>query len=283
MMIVTLILQDNRHIQTNIDIIILLQTGKITYDEISSDNGKFFVKLDADFEIDDCDEAAQAAATKDNHKMITQNIFKEIKPEMLQTDDEPSCNCLGTENCGRYCENRAMLIECSLECVDDCTNQRIRKGLSINIERFLTIEKGYGVRALQDIEEGEMIIEYIGEVISEDQYVQRMLREYQDDMNSYAMHLHEKFIVDAHRHGNLSKFINHSCDPNCHVEIWIVDGLPRLIIVASQNIYCSEELSYDYNLRLYNPCGAQKCSCGSKICRKEISQVSLYYIIKLPL
>lgn len=90
---------------------------------------------------------------------------------------------------------------------------------------------------------------------------------------SYIMQLHKKYVIDSHKKGNYSRFINHSCEPNYHVEIWEVNGLPRMIIVASNEIYPNDELSFDYNLHCYNPLNQQLCNCGSGNSRRTLSKV----------
>ncbi len=50
-----------------------------------------------------------------------------------------------------------------------CMNRALQRGLRKQIELFYCGEKGWGVKAAEDIAEGEFVIEYIGEVISEDE------------------------------------------------------------------------------------------------------------------
>jgi SET domain-containing protein len=61
------------------------------------------------------------------------------------------------------------------------------------------------------------------------------------------MTFHDKMIIDATK-GSIARFVNHSCDPNCRVEKWTVDGEPRMALFAGdEGIVTSEELTYDYN------------------------------------
>jgi len=41
--------------------------------------------------------------------------------------------------------------------------------------------------------------------------------------------------------------MNHSCEPNCNLEQWAVDGLPRMCFFAIEDINSDEELTYDCN------------------------------------
>jgi SET domain-containing protein len=54
-------------------------------------------------------------------------------------------------------------------------------------------------------------------------------------------------IIDATR-GSICRFVNHSCEPNCKVEKWTVNGEPRMALFAGEaGIMTGEELTYDYN------------------------------------
>ena len=54
------------------------------------------------------------------------------------------------------------------------------------------------------------------------------------------------FYVDGKHKGNESRFINHSCDPNCELQPWVVKGKVRIGIFAIKDIAENEPLSYDY-------------------------------------
>jgi histone-lysine N-methyltransferase ASH1L len=61
------------------------------------------------------------------------------------------------------------------------------------------------------------------------------------------MTFHKGLIIDGYK-GSICRFVNHSCDPNCIVEKWTVDGQPRMALFAGQNmIDVGEEITYDYN------------------------------------
>jgi SET domain-containing protein len=46
--------------------------------------------------------------------------------------------------------------------------------------------------------------------------------------------------------GNLARFINHCCEPNCYAEIIKVANQPKIVIYAKRNLYPGEEITYDY-------------------------------------
>lgn len=64
---------------------------------------------------------------------------------------------------------------------------------------------------------GTFVDEYMGEVIDQDEMIKRMkLKVYIH--NNYMVQLRHDEIIDATRKGNITRFINHSCDPNCVAE-----------------------------------------------------------------
>ena len=76
-------------------------------------------------------------------------------------------------------------------------------------------------------------------------------------------------VVDATMHGNAARFINHSCEPNCHSRVINVDGHKHIVILALRKIYRGEELTYDYKF----PIEDEKipCLCGAENCRGTLN------------
>lgn len=87
-----------------------------------------------------------------------------------------------------------------------------------------------------------------------------------EDMPRFGIHLTSTFVVDATQRGSIARFINHSCEPNCEMQRWIVNGYYRLGIFARKRIEEGEELTYDYG-RFAKMEPPQKCECGAKECR----------------
>ena len=127
---------------------------------------------------------------------------------------------------------------------------------------------GKGVYALVDLAEGEKLIEYVGEIITWDEALRRHPHDPSDPHHTFYFHIDEDHVIDAKVGGNSSRWINHSCDPNCEAEV--DDG--RVFIRALRPIRAGEELFYDYGLVIderYTPALKKQypCWCGSKNCR----------------
>jgi len=58
-------------------------------------------------------------------------------------------------------------------------------------------------------------------------------------------------MIDATRKGNLARFMNHSCNPNCELQKWVVGSRLRMGIFTLRNIEKNEELTFDYQFERY--------------------------------
>lgn len=78
----------------------------------------------------------------------------------------------------------------------------------------------------------------------------------------------QNMIIDATTKGSIARFVNHSCNPNCRMEKWTVNGKPRMALFAGERgIVTGEELTYDYNFDPFSQKNVQECRCGEPGCR----------------
>ncbi|KAL2361160.1 histone methyltransferase set2 [Blastomyces dermatitidis] len=166
------------------------------------------------------------------------------------------------------CINRATKMECvgDCGCGDECENQRFQRRQYANVTVIKTEKKGYGLRADSDLRPNQFIFEYIGEVINEGNFRKRM-RSYDEEgiKHFYFMSLSKGEFVDATKKGNLGRFCNHSCNPNCYVDKWVVGEKLRMGIFAERHIKAGEELVFNYNVDRYGA-DPQPCYCGEPNC-----------------
>jgi SET domain-containing protein len=103
---------------------------------------------------------------------------------------------------------------------------------------------GFGVFAAEPISKNKRIIDYAGELISNKRSAPREVR-YLKEGCIWVFRVNRAWSRDAAVGGNLARFINHSCTPNCWIE---VDVKTKTIwIRASRPIARGEELTYDYS------------------------------------
>jgi len=69
--------------------------------------------------------------------------------------------------------------------------------------------------------------------------------------------------------GNQARFINHSCDPNCETQKWLVRGELAIGLFALTDVEAGSELTFDYNFERYGD-KPMRCYCGTVKCRKFI-------------
>ncbi|KAI5459873.1 hypothetical protein BGZ63DRAFT_359398 [Mariannaea sp. PMI_226] len=167
------------------------------------------------------------------------------------------------------CINRATKMECSSDagnCGGGCQNQRFQSKQYANVSVIKTDKKGYGLRTDSDLQANDFVFEYIGEVINEPTFRRRMLQYDEEGIKHfYFMSLNKNEFVDATKKGNLGRFCNHSCNPNCYVDKWVVGDKLRMGIFASRKILAGEELVFNYNVDRYGA-DPQPCYCGEPNC-----------------
>jgi SET domain-containing protein len=128
--------------------------------------------------------------------------------------------------------------------------------------------QGRGAFATRRIRKGTRIIEYLGELITPVEADNR----YGDSRAEHPLvllfSLDKRTVIDAGVGGNESRFINHSCQPNCEPVI----EKKHVFIESLRTITKGEELTYDYNLTREGQDDDElekrfSCNCGAKTCR----------------
>lgn len=115
-----------------------------------------------------------------------------------------------------------------------------------------------------------MIIEYIGEIVRQ-KIADMREKEYEKIGigSSYLFRMDEDQIVDATLSGNLARFINHCCDPNCIAKIISINGEKKIVIYAKEDIEVGQEITYDYKFPVEDD--KIPCLCGSPNCRGTLN------------
>uniref|UniRef100_A0A8C7UGF9 Euchromatic histone-lysine N-methyltransferase 2 n=1 Tax=Oncorhynchus mykiss TaxID=8022 RepID=A0A8C7UGF9_ONCMY len=171
-----------------------------------------------------------------------------------------------------------LIFECNLacSCYRTCKNRVVQAGIKVRLQLYRTEKMGWGVRALQDIPQGSFICEYVGELISD---AEADVRE--DD--SYLFDLDNKdgevYCIDARYYGNISRFINHLCDPNIiPVRVFMLHQdlrFPRIAFFSSRDILTGQELGFDYGDRFWDIKSKYfTCQCGSEKCKHSAEAIA---------
>ncbi|XP_069561835.1 histone-lysine N-methyltransferase EHMT1 isoform X1 [Brachyistius frenatus] len=168
-------------------------------------------------------------------------------------------------------EEPPLIFECNhaCSCWRTCKNRVVQNGLRTRLQLFRTSKKGWGVRTLQDIPQGSFICEYVGEIISEAEAEMRQNDAYLFSLDDKPQDL---YCIDARFYGNVSRFLNHMCEPNlfaCRVFTTHQDlRFPHIAFFASENIKAGEELGFNYGDHFWEvKSKLLSCECGSSKCK----------------
>jgi uncharacterized protein len=148
-------------------------------------------------------------------------------------------------------------------------------GSSFDIRRRLSLRRsgihGRGVYAKEWIPAGTRIIEYRGERITTEEADARYPEDGDGAHHTFLFAIDDDVVIDAAFRGNMARWINHSCEPNCDA---VIDDA-RVFIESVRDIAPGEELTYDYNFILeerHTPSAKRRypCICGAPGCRGTI-------------
>lgn len=185
----------------------------------------------------------------------------------------------------RICaDSHQMIYECNefCECDASCINQPKKNTASLQI--FKTADRGWSLRTLDAIHAGTFVVEYTGELIDQNEALKRSHvygktgvtylfdLDYNDSADATC-----SYSIDATNKGNLSRFINHSCEAN--LQTWPATScnmkreIHRLYYFSLRDIRAGEELTVDYSggvnhgSPIARPKGSIACKCGTQSCK----------------
>lgn len=189
-----------------------------------------------------------------------------------------------------YLHSRRPIYECNdkCRCSPLCRNKNVQFGRQVEVEIFKTAGgRGWGLRCLQDLHQGQFIDTYRGEVITDEEATRReetsskAKASYLYSLDKFAESEeleHEPYVVDGEFMGGPTKFINHSCEPNCRqYTVSYNKNNPYIYDIAffaRRDIPAGEELTFDYldkeeGEEMEHPGeDAIPCLCGAAKCRK---------------
>lgn len=138
-----------------------------------------------------------------------------------------SCITWNPEDASRVCNGhfaRRFIYECNLTCFCEwsCGNRVVQRGMPKRVELFWTGRKGWGVRTLQPVPTGSFLFEYVGQVCTNSESLQRE----KDGTRTYwytlsldadwkaeaAANDRDALCLDGTLYGNVARFVNHRCE-----------------------------------------------------------------------
>ncbi|XP_051988257.1 histone-lysine N-methyltransferase SETD1A isoform X1 [Xyrauchen texanus] len=128
----------------------------------------------------------------------------------------------------------------------------------------------WGLFAMEPIAADEMVIEYVGQNIRQMVADNREKRYAQEGIgSSYLFRVDHDTIIDATKCGNLARFINHCCTPNCYAKVITIESQKKIVIYSKQPIGVNEEITYDYKFPIEE--NKIPCLCGTENCRGTLN------------
>ncbi|GAA5937095.1 hypothetical protein JCM1841_001881 [Sporobolomyces salmonicolor] len=204
-------------------------------------------------------EKRERSRKPEPYRHISRNVYVDRKPDRALIPAVCMCTPPTSKRglgCGESCINRMMQYCCDPKlcpCGDQCTNLPLNKREGVpegkdGLRVIWTGNRGFGIKTMVPIRKGQFVIEYRGEIISRDESYRRVLVDYKDRNDYHIMDYDGFEVIDAGQRGNSSRFINHSCGPNCHVVRWRLAAVEeyQMGIFAVRDIAVGEELSYNY-------------------------------------
>ncbi|XP_044161792.1 histone-lysine N-methyltransferase EHMT1 isoform X6 [Bufo gargarizans] len=171
-----------------------------------------------------------------------------------------------------------LIFECNhaCSCWRNCRNRVVQNGLKVRLQMFRTKNMGWGVRSLQEIPMGTFVCEYAGELISDTEADVREDDTYLFDLDNKDG---EVYCIDARFYGNISRFINHLCEPNLlPVRVFMSHQdlrFPRIAFFSSRQINAGEQIGFDYGDRFWDiKSKLFSCCCGSPKCKHPVMKVT---------
>ena len=247
---------------------------------------------------------------------VDDNVHSDINTKGAQIafgcccDESPCCSeeCACIRECNTNYKNGALtfidnliedhrftraVFECNevCTCALSCPNRIVQRGLVFKLEVFETHDRGCGVKAMENISKGSYVIDYAGDVLSQQEAMQRIKFKGSEQCN-YLLTVHETFgvklvttFIDAAKFGNVSRFINHSCEPNLILHpVRVNSSVPRLALFAKHDVALGEELSFDYgggasfeqsdNVQDKVPCKCRSTHCKGFLPVEPLSDIS---------
>lgn len=185
------------------------------------------------------------------------------------------------------CFNAACDMECdenncSMYSYGTCNNRRLERlnaapGSTKRYNSTLIVHecgvKGKGLFAKVPFLKDAYVVEYVGEVISNAEQRRRELHSFANDHQPtfYYLRIDSVRVLDAQLKGNVARFANHSCDPNCTAQRVQWRGDVHVVLKALRDINTDEEITYNYDWGTAgkNP---MACNCGSANCARIIGK-----------
>lgn len=235
----------------------------------------------------------------DDYQLLKQEFNSQILQNCRCTEDDCTNKCQHGSNylwnsdvkelvLNEDRKSQDVIYECNslCECSFDCKNRLVVFGprKALEILDMAVSGKGMGLVTKAPIAKGSFICEYAGELLTKQEALNRNRLNDEKGLMNYIVCLNEESsakkgqklqtFIDPSQRGNIGRYLNHSCDPNCMIiSVRIDSPVPKLAIFASKDIAEGEELKFHYGGGKVNtepPEKSKVCKCNSQNCMKVL-------------
>lgn len=89
-------------------------------------------------------------------------------------------------------------------------------------------------------------MEYIGELIRPPVADKREMIYDSQGIGCYMFRIDQEWIIDATKKGNIARYVNHSCEPNCYSDVIEINGQKKIVLISKQvNVSCNLHAASD--------------------------------------
>lgn len=185
----------------------------------------------------------------------------------------------------RKCKD--VIYECNenCECIEACFNKLVQYGPAEDLKIKKFNHKGYGLITTKPLIKGTFVCEYAGEILTKSEAIRR---DQSGNSMNYILCLNEisseshankiQTFIDPSKKGNIGRYINHSCDPNCEIISVRVDSvIPKIAIYAKRDIQAYDELTFSYGAvdpKTVDKNNVKFCLCGADNCQIYLPNLS---------
>lgn len=233
---------------------------------------------------DDEDAEEKIPPSVPKYEFLRKSVWPEGEspPPRSKRSEIPVCACSPNEATGACVASSCLNFISSIICDpstcpagETCKNVSFHRRPKHSLRPFYTSDgRGWGLRTTKRIPKGDFVCEYVGEIIDKAECERRLKAvQRRGDSDYYMMEISSDHVLDAAAKGNLSRFINSSCNPTCETQKWndAATGQTRVGIFALNDISAGSELLYNYcfeDFGLASKKGRRSftCRCGSDVC-----------------
>lgn len=133
-----------------------------------------------------------------------------------------------------------------------------------------SVQAHVGPARAEDGEKGDVVEEYVGECLREEQFRDRWQAAKEKEL-VYFCALLRGLIVDATQYGSFARFVNHHCDANAALVPLLVCGERRVVVRLERSVKCGEEVTVQYGFEKGEY--VQKCWCSGNSCKGWIHRM----------